>query len=379
MSVVYRAFLIFLLFPFAVIAQQPVSGSNSYQLNLDSLSDEDAALLEMYRDSFLSELADMKMVLRQIRKKPIDTTVALMNAKSHVEISTDVQGPVYANGRNVGLSGAAFFPSILYFHKSGFYASGSLGFYSDSFMRKAAIVPLANLSAGYYKNFFRYWTLSVGYNRSFLMYADSFYSGLLNNSINASNSYNFWGYVTLTANIAASWSSNLLRKKTLKLSPMDYRSFQQVTKDYHQAYAVYLNLSLSRNFTFFNVLGAKVFSITPSFSTQIGHDNNAFILRNITTQQYQQPPKPGQPPPPPPTLQYNNFFGLLNLQPSLSLDWRIRNLEIYAGCYLAIPFNDYNSTTQIRTVNPKKYYPFGQGGVKYLFRVQKIKKPKTAS
>lgn len=377
MSVVYRVFLLLFLLPAAVVAQQPFSGT----INLDSLSEEDAALLEMYRDSFLSELADMKMVLRQMRKKPIDTTVALMNTKSHVEITTDVQGPIYANGRNVGLSGAAFFPSVLYYHKTGLYAAGALGFYTDSFMRKAAKLPVASLSAGYYKNFFRYWTFSAGYNRSFLMYADSFYSGLLNNSLSISNSYNFWGYVTLTANVAASWSSNLLRNKLLKLSPVNSRSFKQVTQDYRQAYAMYLHLNLSRNFTFFNVLGAKVFSITPSFSAQFGHDNQAFILRNITTQQQQQPPKPGQPPPPPstPTLQYNNFFGLLNLQPSLSLDWRIRNLEIYAGCYLAIPFNDYNTTTQIRTVNPKKYYPFGQGGIKYLFRVQKIKKPKPAN
>lgn len=347
-----------------------IADSSKYKiLSLDSLSDEDLALLEEYKDSFLQEVKLIKSTLGLKKAKPIDTTVALMNRSSHCEISLDVTGPIFSNGRTTSLTGAAFYPSVMYYHKTGLYASLSMGFYTDSAVRKSAAVPLVAFSAGFYRTFFKRWTFSLGYSRNFTLYQEKLYRGMLNNSFNLYNSFNFWNYLTLGVSTSVSWSSNLTSKKYFEFQVAPNRLpkhvlYKTFTQDIGQAYGVNVSLSLRKDFSFFNILGAKVFTVSPELYFIFGHDNSAFLIQGFRL--------PGQSP-----LTYDKFFGLLDIEPGFSVDWRIRNLEIFGSFHVAIPFNDYNETTSKRVVNPKEYHPYGSGGIKYMFRIAPKKKPRS--
>ena len=324
------------------------------------------ALLEEYKDSFMSEVKLIKSTLGLKKAKPIDTTVALINRSSHCEISLDATGPIFSNGRTTSLTGAALYPSVMYYHKTGLYASLSMGFYTDSAVRKSAAVPLVAFSAGFYRTFFKRWTFSIGYSRNFTLYQEKIYQGMLNNSFNLFNSFNFWNYLTLGVNTSVSWSSNLTSKKYLEVQlgpnrPVRKVYYKTLTNDIGQAYGVNVALSLRKDFSFFNILGAKVFTVSPELYFIFGHDNSAFLIQGFR--------QPGQSP-----LTYDKFFGLLDIEPGFSVDWRIRNLEIFGSFHVAIPFNDYNETTYTRVVNPKEYHPYGSGGIKYLFRIAPKKK-----
>jgi hypothetical protein len=341
--------------------------STKYKIiSLDSLSDEDKALLEEYRDSFLLEVEDIKNVFYKKKLKSIDTSVAFLNRSSHLEIGLDFMSRILSNGRASGISGVGLLPSVMYYQKLGFYGSVSMFFFTDSTFRKNAPIPLLNLTAGYYKTVLKRWGLGIAYNRSFAFYSDTFQQGILNNAVSLTTGYNFWNYITLTATASVSWSGNLNKKNRymyfrppVPFMPPRKVSYDSYTRELGQEYAANLLVSLRKDFSFFNIIGAKVFSVIPELNFLFGQDNSILLFdRQIVN---------------------DKFFGFLNLEPALSLDWRIKNVEIYAGCRLAIPFNQLNATTNTRELNPKKYYPYAQAGAKYLFMVRKgaLRKKKT--
>lgn len=336
----------------------PADSSKHKIFSLDSLSDEDKALLEEYRDSFLLEVEDIKTVFYKKKFKAIDTSVAFINRSSHVEVGLDFVSRILSNGRASGINGVGFMPSVMYYQRLGFYGSVSAYFFTDSALRKSAPVPLLNLTAGYYTTVLKRWGMGIAYNRSFAFYSDTFQQGILNNSFTVTTGYNFWNYITLSASSSVSWSGNLNKKNKYiflpppaPFMPPQRISFDSYTKLLGQEYALNLLVSLRKDFSFYNILGSKVFSITPELNFLFGQDNSILLFnRKIVN---------------------DKFFGFLNLEPALSVDWRIKNVEIYAGARLAIPFNQLNTTTNTRELNPKNYYPYAQAGAKYLFMVRK--------
>lgn len=321
--------------------------STKHQItSLDSLSPEDLALLDEYKDSFDIELQDFKDLLKVYRKKQIDTSVAQIDHSSHAEIGLDFASRLLSNGRSSGLKGVAFYPSAMYYHKWGFYAALGLGFMTDSAIRHSAPVPLMFISPGFSRLFFNKWQLNIGYTRGILFYGTSLEKGILNNTITFYNSFDFWHYIELAASMQASWSSD---KRSRFLA---------------ERYSVGVGLWLKHDFRFFNFIGSKVFTLTPELYFLFGHDNGTFLVRRLAGEQYGRPV----------VLQHDLFFGFLDVEPALTADWRIRNLDIYAGFHLAIPFSEFDDDTKTRVKNPKHYYPYAQAGIKYVFMIKKKRK-----
>lgn len=334
--------------------------STQYKIiSFDSLSEEDFALLEEYKDSFLSEVALIKSNLLFKKQKPIDTTVALMNKSSHVEIGLDFTSKVLSNGRDAGIKGVAFYPGLMYYHKTGLYTSVGMGFFTDSTISRSAKVPLLFISPGFYHTFFKKWAFNLGYSRSFNFFASDFNRGLLNNSFSLYNAFDFWHYITLSVNLGVSWSSNLTSRKYYQL-PVRRITYKKLTQNLGQEYAANIGICVRRDFSFYNVIGAKVFSITPQLSFLFGNDNSQFVIKGMR--------KLGQFP-----VTFDKFFGFLNIEPGLSACWRIRNLEISAAFHCSIPFNEFveNGNVSGRISNPHHYYPYAEVGIKYLFRIKK--------
>jgi len=330
-------------------------------LSLDSLSDEDLALLEEYKDSFLLEVKEIKNAMGYKKRKPIDTTVALMNTLSHAEIGLNVAGPILSNGRNSGLTGAVFTPTVMYYHKTGLYAAFGMNFFTDSAMRASAKVPSLFISTGFYRTFFMRWAVGLSYSRNFIFYGNDVQKGMLNNSISLYNSFDFWRYLTISVNAGVTWSSNLYSKKYIRVG-LHKVLYKTITTDAGQGYAASIAIDLRKDFCFYNIIGAKALTVTPNIYFLFGRDNATLITRSL---------RKGSP------ITSDKFFGFLDVEPGLTIDWRIRNLEIFASFHCAIPFNEYDTDKGVRVKNPYEYYPYGEGGVKYLFRIKKklVRKP----
>lgn len=345
--------------------------------SLDSLSDEDLALLEEYKDSFLLEIQDIKQTVFYKKRKPIDTTVAQMNRSTHFEIGFNASGPIISNGRNQNLKGAVLSPNIMFYHKWGLYAALGFTCYTNpvSVTGDSAVkLPGLYITPGFYRTFFNKWSLGFSYGRNFIFYGENIYRGLLNNSISLHNSFDFWRYITLSVTASISWSSNLRSKKYFEFKvpppppPLPQISltkriyYSQLTKDAGQGYSANLAISLRKDFSFYNIIGAKVFSVIPDITFLFGHDNNQIItLRNRDGGSI---------------ISSDKFFGFLSVEPGVSATWRIRNLEIFGAFHLAIPFNVYDYDLNKRITNPKQYNPYGEGGIKYLFSIAPKKKQK---
>lgn len=321
------------------------------------------ALLEEYKDSFMNEVKEIKSTVLYKKQKPIDTTVVLMNKLSHVEIGLDFASRVLSNGRDAGVKGVVFYPSVMYYHRLGFYAALSMAFYTDSTIRNSAKVPNVFFSPGFYRTFYNRWSFGLSYTRSFVLYGNAFQKGLLNNTLSLYNSFNFWNYLTLSVGAGISWSSNLNNRHIALGRRITYRL---LTQKLGESYSANISVSLKKDFCFYNVLGAKVFTLTPSLLFVFGHDNNAFLQKQFKKGQNQLLDSTYR-------LAYDNLFGFLNLEPGLTADWRIKNFEIYAAFHCAIPFNEFVESGSVagRITKPHHYYPYAEAGMKYLFRIEK--------
>lgn len=344
---------VFIMLAGSSVYGQSESNANFKPINLDSLSEEQKALLIEYKDSFEDDLHNVLDVFYGAEKKRFDTTVYDMDRSSHVEIGLDFVSSNLINGRTTGISGVAFYPSITYIHKTGFYFALAPGFYTDRSVVKATAVPLISLSAGFQRTFFKRWFLGVGYSHNFITYGGTVSRRLLNNSLSFSTSVDVWKHLILGGSACIYWSSVHSR-----LLPEAFKFSAEVI------------LTIRKEFIIYKFIGAKVFTIAPALNFYLGYDNMAFarqlgaseVKADSTTKK--QITK----------VVVNKYFGFLDIEPSVTLDWRIRNFDISVVPTLAIPFNTLNTQTNTRVFNPKVYRFYVQAGVRYLFHVKKNKR-----
>ena len=350
--------LILLLFASNTLWCQAITDSIPSFINFDSLSLDDKALLTKYKDVFEDDFHDFLDIFNDSPKSKIDTTVYDMDRSSHVEVGLDFVSSNLINGRLTGISGVAFNPSVAYYHKTGLYFSISPGFYTDPAIVKATDVPLVNLSVGYLHTFFKRWFLGVGYSRSIVTYGSTVSRRLLDNTLSLSTSVDIWKHIIIGAGGDIYWSSIHSR-----LLPETEKFSSQIV------------LNVRKEFFIYKFIGAKVFTITPALNFYFGDDNRAISKQLGSTEVKGDSATKKQIT----KVIANNYFGFLDIEPSVAIEWRIRNLDIYATPTLAIPFNTLDTKTDNRTLNPKIYRFYIQAGIKYLFCVRKKRKANKAS
>ena len=360
--------LLCLLFYAPVLHGQSLNATPPKILNLDSLSNEDKDMLIEYLDSFKNDLAEVLDVFNLNKKGSPDTSVFDMDHRSHIEIGLDFASRILVNGRIVqlsttkgkaiGLNGVGFYPSVEYYHKTGMYFALGTTFYTDSAIAHSTPVPVVSLTAGYSHTFFKRWFLSSAYSRTFNTYGSSESRKLLNNTMSFSSAIDIWKKLIFTSTLYAYWSSD--HSSTL---PSDEKS------------SIELLLSLRKEFVLIKFLGAKEFSITPTLSLYFANDNRTFV----TALGVSDVKKDNRKDTVTRTQNINNFYGLLNIEPSVNIDWRIRNLDISLTPVLAVPFNIFYPGKDVRVLNPKVYRFYVQAGVKYLFCVKRKAKNTKAS
>ncbi|HWB62777.1 MAG TPA: hypothetical protein VG603_04640, partial [Chitinophagales bacterium] len=322
-------------------------------VNLDSLSPEDKLLLETYKDSFDTELEEFLGAVGDKKFYKFDTTVYNMDHSSHCEVGVGFASRILINGRDVDVKGVGFYPVGEYIHKTGFYVGAGMSFYTDSTLAHAAPVPSAVLTAGYSHLFFKRWLLGASYAHTFINYGSTDSRTLLSNNFTLATAVDMWKRLVLTAAFGVDFSG--IKDKSAP-------GFEKRSYD--------VALTLRKDFVIYKFIGAKVFTITPAFAAYFATDNMAFIReRSVAEQQLTGLGRF--------TIAIDHFFGFVNMEPSLTLDWRIRNLDIMVMPALAIPFNTFDYTINQRVHNPKEYRFYVDAGIKYLFCIKKKAKANT--
>ena len=358
-------FYLFILVAVGVVMYPLTSGAQTRAdslpkvINLDSLSADDEALFVQYKDSFKNDLEDFLDVINPSKQIKIDTSVYDMDRSSHVEVSFDFVSRQLINGRIIelntskgkviALTGVGFYPTVMYYHKYGFYAELNTTFYTDYKIAHATPVPVVTPLAGYQHTFFKRWFIGAAYERTFNTYGSSLSKQLLNNTMTISSSVDVWKKLIFSSVFYVFWSS----EHSAGLPADEKLSMELV-------------LSLKKEFIIYKFLGAKEFTITPGMNFNFANDNRTYISALAVSDVKKDAKKDTVIR----TQNVNDFFGILDLEPSLNFDWRIRNVDIFLLPTLAVPLNIFYPAKEERVLDAKVFRFYIQAGVKYLFCVK---------
>ena len=149
--------------------------------------------------------------------------------------------------------------------------------------------------------------------------------------------------------------------------PIDWSGDHSSSLPSDEKYSVELQLSARKEFVIHNFIGAKEFTITPALNFYFANDNRSYVTALAVSDVKKNTKKDTIVR----TQNISDFFGFLDMEPSVNFDWRIRNADIYLTPTLAIPFNVFSSVKDKRFLNPKIYRFYLQAGAQYLFCIKK--------
>jgi hypothetical protein len=298
--------------------------------------------------------------LRDSARDCADSIMEHMERCSHFELGFDFSSRQLIYGRKGPAYGVEGLPMLKYMNWTGIYGMFNTDDYKLVYQQSkqnrktgkldtATIDKIENdvvLTLGYSHTFYQWWDIDAFVNHDFIFYGAN--RNYLATTFDLNTSYNFWDYISLDLYYSLYFGG-----------PAPARE---------QKYSNVLTIGLTHDFKIYRFLGAKVFTITPEFITDVGNDNfvrNRLLARNenggLTVI------KPA----------VDNFFGLLNLEGSVNFDYRIKNLDIYIQPSIAIPFNvvpaTATSTAPYRNNHPDQPIFYLQAGIKYLFKFWKEK------
>lgn len=302
-------------------------------------------------------------VIRDLRDSARDCADSIMDHMekcSHFEIGFDLASRQLIYGRQGPASDVEGLPMLKYRHKSGVYGMFNADVYKLVFPQRKVRLNKSDtssvskiesdivLTAGFARTFYKWWDIDLNINHTFIFFGQD--KNYLTSSLNVGTTYDFWDYLSLDIYYSLYFGGSS------KISAAE------------KSYSNVLTLGIGHDFRIYRFLGAKVFTITPEFTTDVGNDNlvrNRLLARNenggLTVV------KPAT----------DNFFGLLDLVASVNFDYRIKNLDIYIDPSVTIPYNvvpaGAPSTAPYRHNASSAPIFYVTAGIKYLFRFWKEK------
>jgi hypothetical protein len=344
---------------------------------VDSIHTAQSDLLTWIKD----EQKDFRDSVRDEVHGRVDSVIQHFDRWSHLELGVDLLSRQVFNGRTAGVS-PSFFPSLTYRHYVGLYASAGFSGYFDTTSSQSRrgrpgttnnqLYPSMEFTIGFSRTLFNSLDIDLFYNRSVNLFTSQFQIGGVRENISTKNllantmgiyvGYDFFDYIKLAASYNyvfgsfsyATTDAATITKIEKQLAPLNY-----LTK------AHLVNVSLSKDFRFYHFLGAKIFSVIPQLDLGLGSDAVASALnRQRGANQNSAVDTTGK-----------SYTGLLALDASLTLDYRIKNLEISLAPRLALPFNTYNYQLQKRESGLGTPVFYVSVGVKYIFKFWKDRYP----
>ncbi len=301
--------------------------------------------------------------LRDSARDYADSVMDHMDKCSHFELGFDFASRQLIYGRKGPAYGVEGLPNLKYMNWTGVYGMFNTDDYKlvyeqTKVLRKPPRIDTAItnkiendivLTAGFARTFYQWWDMDAFLDHTFIFYGSN--KNYLATTFDFNNSVNFLDYITLDIYYSLYFGGPAPAAK-------------------EKTYSNVFTFGLTHDFKIYRFLGARVFTITPEFITDVGNDNyvrNRLLARDenggLTLA------KPA----------VDNFFGLMNLEAGVNFDYRIKNLEIYIDPSVDIPFNvvpaGAATTAPYRNNEPDKPIPYVTVGIKYLFKFWKEKHP----
>ena len=306
----YRFYYLFLLFiSFTAFAQKI-----PYYTTLDSLKKTGNTPVDN----------DIRDSIRELAHDYADSIIDHFNNRSRFELSLDITSRQLIFGRQGPAHDIIGSPALRYQHRVGFYIALGLDVYRLKYKQinitrhplhldttavdkiVADVIP----TIGYTKTFFDKWDVDISLGHTFISYGKDV--NFLATELNISNGFDFWDYIT--ANI----SYSLLLGGSSQ-TPATEKQYSNI-----------LSFELNHDFRIYRFIGATIFSIQPSLSVDVGNDN--YVRGRILAREQNGGLTASK-------AIVDDFFGLLNVEGAVNIQYRIKNLAIDLMPRVAIPFN----------------------------------------
>jgi hypothetical protein len=311
--------------------------------------------------AFTEKYDDIISDIRDSAHDCSDDTIEHMDRSSHIELGLDMTSNQYYYGRRGPASGAEGNPALKYVNWTGLFGMFDADMYNLHYslvrpLRHDTITtdklePDLTLTAGYEHLFFEKWDIEFYYDHTFIFYGTD--KQLLSNTLDLNSSFDFWDYITAGFDyqfLFGGASTDGLKKKLSNVILFD----------------------LYKDFKIYRLPQSAVLSIGPEILTNVGNDNLA-RSRVIARGRHGGENVPEL---------YDNFFGLLDVEGALNIDYRIKNLEVSFSPHIAIPFNEIPATLPVNLTEVSQLAQYRQNqmqapifyatvGIKYYFRFWK--------
>ena len=300
--------------------------------------------------------------IRELAHDFADSLIDHADTRSHFELALDIYSRQLIDGRQGPAHDILGSPSLKYQHKSGFYIALNIEAYKLIFKqykitKHPADTVLASIdktvadvipSIGFSRTFFDYWDVDASFEHTFLFYGND--RNYLATAFNLSTAFNFWDYI----------------KAGVDYSILFGGSAKTPAKE--KQYSNILAFDLSHDFKIYRFIGATIFTIQPMLTVDVGNDNlvrGRLLARDINGGLTITNP-------------IDDFFGLLNVEGAVNIEYRIKNLSIELMPRVAIPFNvvpaNATETAPFRNNTSTGANFYFAASIKYNFRFWKEKK-----
>lgn len=295
--------------------------------------------LEVKNENLIDSKRALMDSLEELEKDNIYRIISEINSATHFEFDNYFASRSISQGRPSGLVGPTFYPSLTFKHRMGMYAHATVYKYTDPDIRVG--IPQFDLGAGYGKSLGDKWYVDAGYSRSFVLYGTKKSRELMVNGLSAYASYDLKS-ISIDAAFSYYWSA--------------------VAKQNKQTQSNQLTLSIDRFFQFYHFCGSYKFIVDPTLKFVLGSDNSYQVIRQLVTQEKKKTGKDA--------VVQSVYWGLLAIDFSVPLKYRMKNIDFYITPKFVMPFNVLDETTLKRanTGSPVFYFT---GGINYRFRLWK--------
>ena len=339
------AFLFLLSTRFLMAQNNSVADINAAQLSEERMQD--------IKDSIRDAQADLRDSLRDLMHDRVDSSIDYIDKFSFFEAGLDYSNRITAFGRTYG-NAMSFMPYIRYKHKSGFYAEFKVNYYyarKDTFFDN----PISELplGVGFERDLFENWYLNACYTHYFTLFEgqkDS--TTLLNNEFALINSYNFFDYITAGVDFDFFFGRAAIPTDP-GVTPKKIETGEVLSFYLRRDFDIYIKRKNA----------GSIFTIAPQFKVDVGSDNIADRLPLAANYILNTTP-----------ADTKSFWGLLDMEASVNVQWRIRNFEIMVTPRMATPFNMNQTAIDNKPGKPVYYVT---ASARYLLRLTKKKHKNT--
>lgn len=321
-------------------------------------------LPEKVIDSVSDQYKNIRDSVRDAAHEYADSIAEHMDRFSHFELGVEVASNQYYFGRRGPAAGAEGLPALKYYNKTGLYAMFNADIYAIkySLIRKAKVgkqdtiagqktEPDLTFTAGFDRTFFEKWQVQLYYDHTIIFYGTD--KNLLSNTLDLTTGFDFWDYITARVEyqfLFGGASNDGIKKKT----------------------SSFLLFDLYKDFKVYRLPGSATLSIGPEIQTYVGNDNLA-RSRVIARNRHGGVEVPEL---------YDNFFGLMDIEAAVNIEYRIKNLGISFTPLVAIPFNEIPTNLPPTVTQASQLSQYRQNemqapifvatvGIKYYFKFWK--------